>query len=56
LEFCVVAALATYFLFNSEKKVGKETPPRLTQAFILKSKIKVPSSLLIYLAAAELTN
>jgi len=35
-DFCVLASLATYFLFNSEKKVGKETPPRLTQAFICK--------------------
>jgi len=56
LDFCDVAALASYFLFNSKKKVTKEMPPRLTQAFILKSKIKVPASLVIYLAAAELTN
>jgi len=55
-EFCGVAALASYFLFYSKKKVTKEMPPRLTQAFILKRKIKVPSSLPIFVAAAELTN
>ena len=36
LGFCVVAALATYFSCNSERKVGKRTPP-FTHLFSSKS-------------------
>ncbi len=42
--------------FLQRKESRQRNAARLTQAFILNSKIKVPSSVLIFVAAAELTN
>jgi len=51
----VFRLLAPYFFTNSSKEVSKKVPPR-HPSFYLKNKIKVPSSVPIFVAAAELTN
>jgi len=50
------ASLATPFFVNSDKEGSKKTPPQHTSFYFQKAKIKVPSSLPIFMAAAELTN
>jgi len=53
----VFRLLAPYFFTNSSKEVSKKVPPRHPSFyFALKAKsrkIKVPSSVLIFVAAAE---
>ena len=55
-ELYCFASLATPFFVNSDKEGSKKTPPQHTSFYFQKAKIKVPSSLPIFVAAAELTN
>jgi len=47
--------MASHFSISSNRKVTKRVPPR-QPGFILNSKNKVPSSVVVFVAAAELAN